>query len=78
MAIKTEASISRLSLLLAGVGSSPLAWACGYTGGVGIESLFSPDGLIDVAILALLLGAACAAAPTLLQRLGLRRRSSAG
>ncbi|KYC29142.1 exported protein of unknown function [Sterolibacterium denitrificans] len=74
MAIKTEASIARLGLLLAGLVSSPLAQACGYTGGGGIESLLSPDGLIDIAILALLLGAAYAAAPELLQRLGLRRR----
>lgn len=47
--------------------SSTLAQACGYTGGVGMESFFSPGSLIDIAIFTLLLSAAATAFSSLLQ-----------
>lgn len=59
---------SRLLTALGLAGSSALAQACGYTGGVGMESFFSADSLIDIGIFVLLLGAVFAAFPDLLQR----------
>ncbi|MBP9713584.1 MAG: hypothetical protein KBD60_07830 [Sterolibacterium sp.] len=51
----------RYITLLILAGSSTLAQACGYTGGVGMESFFSLGSLIDIAIFTLLLSAAAAA-----------------
>lgn len=51
------------------------AQACGYTGGAGIEGLFSFDNPFDIAILAVLFGAVCALAPGVLRRMGVLRRA---
>ena len=58
----------RIFVFFALTGGSTLVQACGYTGGVGMESFFSVDGLIDIGIFVLLLGAALAAFPDVLQR----------
>lgn len=60
------------SLLLLCLGVSSLAaHACGYTGGAGIEGMFSLDDPLDILILSVLFGSACALAPGLLRSFGL-------
>jgi len=51
--------------------ASLAAQACGYTGGAGIEGMFSLDDPLDIAILSVLAGGVCAVIPGLLRRIGL-------
>lgn len=51
--------------------ASLAAQACGYTGGAGVEGMFSLDDPLDIAILSVFVGGVCAVAPGLLRRMGL-------
>ena len=51
--------------------ASLAAQACGYTGGAGVEGMFSLDDPLDIAILSVLIGGVCAVVPGLLCRMGL-------
>ncbi len=51
MTIRFSESLFRLGAVSITITTSSLAQACGYTGGVGMEGLFSTNTLIDVGIL---------------------------